>query len=359
MSNEEKPLWKTHPDYPFLQANQFGEIRTVDRIETCSDGEKKFVKGRVLRQYRDHYGYMYVQFYANGKRITLKAHRIVATCFIPNPDNLSQVNHIDCNRSNNVVNNLEWCNNQYNTAYREKYGKASSRPVFAVNVETGGVLHFKSRGEVERKLNIPHQVISAIIKGQKKTFHGWWFTEDESKITEEKIWEIKSNMRLRPVFAVDVSTMKVLRFENRKEAEHQLGISQSSISDVIRGHCKIVKGFLFIEDESESTKERIREIKEEVQSSHGVIAVNSDTLEVSAFNSQVSAGRQLEISPKLICNVLNGWQRTTHGFWLCRADRNAIEKARIEFGDEVAEKIEELMNKSLQTICNSFNDKEV
>lgn len=226
-----------------------------------------------MKQWRDHYGYMYVQFYGNGKRVTLKVHRMVAITFIPTPNNYPQVNHIDCNRSNNVVSNLEWCTNQYNTAYREKYGKASSRPVFAVNVRTGEVLHFKSGGEAERKLNIPHQAILAIVKGQKKTFHGWWFTEDENEITEE----------------------------------------------------------------------RIREIKVSVQLSGVVIAVNLDTLEVLIFDSQVNAGRQLGISPKSICNVLNGWQETTHGFLFCRADENVGEKVRIKFGGEVAEKVEELI----------------
>lgn len=78
-----------------------------------------------------------------------------------------------------------------------------------------------------------------------------------------------------------------------------------------------------------------------------MVAINSDTLEVSIFNSQVSAGHRLGISNKGICNVLNGWQKTTHGVWLCRADSNAVERVRAEFGDEVAEKVEELMNKSL------------
>ena len=264
--SEGKAIWKTHPDYPFLQANQFGEVRTIDRTVKCKNGRKLFVKGRVLKQQRDRYGYMFVQFYVNGKRITLKTHRIVATCFIPNPDNLPQVNHIDCNRSNNAVSNLEWCTNQYNTTHREKYGKASSRPVFAVNVKTVEVLHFKSRGEAERKLNISHQDIFAVIKGQKNTIHGYWFTEDESEITEEKIQEIKAKMRSCPVFAINLMTMKVFRFKTRKEAEHQLGISQTSISNAIKGKYKTVKGFLFTENESEITEEKIREIKEDMKS---------------------------------------------------------------------------------------------
>lgn len=68
-------------------------------------------------------------------------------------------------------------------------------------------------------------------------------------------------MQVHPVFAVNVRTMEVFRFENRKEAEHQLDISQTSISNSIRGHHKIVRRFLFTEDESEITEERIRKIK--------------------------------------------------------------------------------------------------
>ena len=346
MFNEEE-IWRPYPDYPFIEVSNLGRVRTKSRTVTYKNRRKNFIKEHILKQYRDHYGYRYVQFYGNGKRVTLKVHRMVAICYIPNPDNLSQVNHVDCNRSNNVVSNLEWCTNQYNTAYREKYGKASSRPVFAVNVETGEVLYFKSRGEVERKLNIHHQDILPVIKGQNRTIHGYWLTENENEITEEKIQEVRAKMRLSPVFAVNVRTMEIFKFENRKEAERQLGISQSIISNAIRGRCKIVKDFLFTEDKSEITEERVREIKKDMQSSRSVIAINSDALEVSIFNSQVSAGRQLNISPKSICNVLNGWQETTHGVWLCRADDTAVEKSRAVFGNEVAEKVEELMSNNV------------
>lgn len=154
-------------------------------------------------------------------------------------------------------------------------------------------------------------------------------------------------MQLRPVFAVNVRTMEVFRFENRKEAEHRLSISQTSIGNSIRGHHKIVRGFLFAEDESEITEERIREIKKDMQSSRGVIAINSITLEVSVFNSQVSAGRRLGIDPRRVNDILKGRQNESHGVWFCRADKNAIEKARIEFSDEVVDKVEELMNKRL------------
>lgn len=275
MSNEEE-VWKVYPDYDFIEVSNLGRVRTKDRVVTYKNGRKHFIKEHILKQYRDHYGYMYVQFYENGKRVTLKAHRMVAITFIPNPDNLPQVNHIDCNRSNNVVSNLEWCTNQYNTAYREKYGKSSSRPVIAVNAKTGEVLHFKSRGEVERKLNIHHQDILPAIKGQNRTIHGYWLTEDESEITEEKIREIKANMRLSGnVISVNQETNDIFKFESQHEAAYQLGVSQTSVSNVVRG--------------------KLDQIKD--------------------------------------C-------------WFCHVDEDVVEKVRIKFGDEIAKKVEKLINEN-------------
>ena len=114
VNTEQQEIWKPYPKYPWIEASNLGRVRTIDRVITRINGRKQFVKGRVLKQRYDRYSYLYVRININGKRICLKAHRIIAICFIPNPDNLPQVNHIDCNRSNNVVSNLEWCTIQYN-----------------------------------------------------------------------------------------------------------------------------------------------------------------------------------------------------------------------------------------------------
>jgi hypothetical protein len=57
-----------------------------------------------------------------GNRKTASVHRMVAEAFIPNPDNLPEVNHIDCNRTNNCVDNLEWCTHTENIHYSIKMG---------------------------------------------------------------------------------------------------------------------------------------------------------------------------------------------------------------------------------------------
>lgn len=116
-----KAVWKTYPDYPFIQANQFGEIRTIDRYVKAKGQGKRLIKGRVLKPRDCGHGYMQVSFRANGKPVCLFVHRIVAICFLPNPDNLPEVNHIDCDPTNNRLDNLEWCTSEYSNTYREKH----------------------------------------------------------------------------------------------------------------------------------------------------------------------------------------------------------------------------------------------
>lgn len=65
-------------------------------------------------------GYLSVNLYKNGKQKHCYIHRIVAEAFIPNPHNLRYVNHIDCNKHNNAVSNLEWCTQSENVMHQVK-----------------------------------------------------------------------------------------------------------------------------------------------------------------------------------------------------------------------------------------------
>ena len=71
----------------------------------------------ILRPYDNGYGYLIVDFRKGGKRKHLKVHRLVAEAFIPNIGDLPEVNHIDENKHNNDVSNLEWCDSRYNKTY--------------------------------------------------------------------------------------------------------------------------------------------------------------------------------------------------------------------------------------------------
>ena len=192
MVNTEKEIWKPYPEHPFIEANQFGQIRTKNRYVMCKNGVKQFVKGRILKQYPNNGGYMRVSVSVNGKRMNLLVHRIVASAFIPNSDNLPEVNHSDNNPANNAVSNLEWCTSQYNTAYREKYGvsakevtKALRKPVIAVNLETLEVFYFESQNEASRQLGIDRRHVNNAIRGLRKTTGGYWFASADSNAIDK------------------------------------------------------------------------------------------------------------------------------------------------------------------------------
>lgn len=94
-------IWKTIQDYGGLyQVSNTGKVRDL--------------KNHIKSVYKNNKGYICLSLYYNGKTYHPTIHRLVAKAFIPNPNNYEQVNHKDCNKENNSVENLEWCNQRYN-----------------------------------------------------------------------------------------------------------------------------------------------------------------------------------------------------------------------------------------------------
>lgn len=87
------------------------------------NGAKMFYEEKEVKGYIDKEGYRIVYLQTSNKKITKKVHRLVAEAFIPNPNNLSQVNHKDENRLNNSVQNLEWCDAKYNANHGTRKDK--------------------------------------------------------------------------------------------------------------------------------------------------------------------------------------------------------------------------------------------
>lgn len=85
-----------------------GNVYALPRIKRTPTTEF-LSKERKLKPYNNGYGYMLVDMRKDGKRYMRVVHRLVAEAFLPNPNNLPQVNHIDGNKGNNCVDNLEWC----------------------------------------------------------------------------------------------------------------------------------------------------------------------------------------------------------------------------------------------------------
>jgi hypothetical protein len=110
-----KEIWKDISDYHGIyQVSSCGQIRSLDHFDKYG----RLKKGRILKQTKDKGDYLVVNLYRNGKLTKGKVHRLVALTFIPNPNNLPEVNHKDGNKSNNYLSNLEWCTSKENSDHK-------------------------------------------------------------------------------------------------------------------------------------------------------------------------------------------------------------------------------------------------
>ena len=111
-------FWKDIEGYEgWYQVSSQGRVRSVERYVNYKKTGLSNRKSRILKAKKDYYGYMVVNLSVNCKVKTMKIHRLVADAFIPNPDNLPCVNHKDEDKTNNFVDNLEWCSVAYNNTY--------------------------------------------------------------------------------------------------------------------------------------------------------------------------------------------------------------------------------------------------
>ena len=90
-------IWKEIPDYPDYKISNIGNVMS-----------KKYGDYRLLSPTQNKYGYLRVGLHQNNKTKQFSVHRLVAIAFIPNPENLSTVDHVDRNKTNNDLSNLRW-----------------------------------------------------------------------------------------------------------------------------------------------------------------------------------------------------------------------------------------------------------
>ena len=150
-----------------------GRVRRAGSSKDCSTRERK--------------GYMSVDLYEAGQRTTRPIHRLVAEAFIPNPDNKPEVNHIDGNKHNNAVHNLEWVTHEENcrhawdaglsTPSRSMLGRSNpnagrkGKPIRIV--ETGEI--FPTLKDCEEAIGGNNRHINDCLRGRQRTHRGYHF----------------------------------------------------------------------------------------------------------------------------------------------------------------------------------------
>lgn len=166
-------MWKIISDFPNYKVSDSGEVFSIKR-------------GILLKPSISKFGYARVTLYKdNGEKHKIMVHRLVAKAFIPNPNELEQVNHINENKLDNTVSNLEWCTSSYNVNFGSRNGVVSeklrkiknettAKPINQINIETNEIVRtWTSIREIERELGIPHSNIYACCTGKRKTRNGY------------------------------------------------------------------------------------------------------------------------------------------------------------------------------------------
>lgn len=127
-----------------------------------------------MAQRKNRGGYLYTGLRKNGKKVSYEVHRLVAKTYIPNPENLPQVNHKDEDKTNNHVSNLEWVTCKENANYGTRTARmavAQSKPVYCVELDTV----FESIKVASQLLGIGSCGISQTCIGNQKQTHGYHF----------------------------------------------------------------------------------------------------------------------------------------------------------------------------------------
>ena len=164
-------IWKDIKGYEGLyQVSNMGNVRSLNYHQTGQI--------QILRPWATTGGYLRVNLRKDGKGKNQAVHRLVAQAFIPNPNGFTEINHKDEDKTNNRMENLEWCDRIYNL----NYGTRSERSAHArrnhprrskqvLCVETGAV--YPSGREAERKTGLFNGSISKACLGKHKTAGGF------------------------------------------------------------------------------------------------------------------------------------------------------------------------------------------
>lgn len=222
------------------------KIIVIDGIEThysISDSAevRNVITGKILKHKINDDGYHSVKLYINGKRVYKFVHVLVAIAFIPNPDNLPQVNHKDGVHNHNTPDNLEWCTPKYNVQHSIINGFSSRLKLSVKDVLT--ICQLMETGEYTQNqlaimFGVPRHVITSIKNKQSWTLFSEAYNVDNCKVE----WNLTPNDKVYLICKLICENELML-----DEIAERVGVSHSVVCDIYhkRNFKSIVNQFDF------------------------------------------------------------------------------------------------------------------
>lgn len=183
-SNQKLEYWKSIENYEGLyMISDLGRVKSLNYSHTG--------KAKILQMRIDKWGYLQIGLYKDGKTKAFLVHRLVAIAFIPNPLNKPQVNHIDENKENNNVKNLEWVTNKENSNWGtkiERGAKSQRIPVIGVNIVTNEIIELEGIKK-SKEFGFNPSSITNCCQGKQETHKGYkfYYKKNYEKMSKEQI----------------------------------------------------------------------------------------------------------------------------------------------------------------------------
>ena len=155
----------------------FVEIEGFEKYEVSNLGKVRNIKsGRILKPYLNHNGYLKHHLYKHNKLKELFLHRIIAIAFIDNHEEKPCVNHIDENKLNNDLSNLEWCTERENAIHGtriKRIAEKNFKKVIQLDLNDNVLNEFESMKQAEQETGVFATSISACCNGKVKSAGGF------------------------------------------------------------------------------------------------------------------------------------------------------------------------------------------